>query len=260
MSPEAARGEAPTPGMDVFAAGADAGRDALRARCCARRDALALRSTRAATKTCVLPARCRRGRRPAARHRACAPWHATRRGATPARRRCARRLQQWLQRRPARAAGAPRRQQRHARVPAAPHAPQERLPGAVRLGGAHPAHRQLRQREPGQPVARDPQGRGADQQAAAHWSTPRTTAQAGGGSISTVSRAVALVGFAGIRNMALRLVLLEHMQDKRACRPAEGGVPARADGRHAGQRAGARRVARAKRPSSARCSRTSAAC
>ena len=37
---------------------------------------------------------------------------------------------------------------------------------------------------------------------------------AGGGSISTVSRAAALVGFAGIRNMALSVVLLEHMQDK----------------------------------------------
>ena len=37
---------------------------------------------------------------------------------------------------------------------------------------------------------------------------------AGGGSISTVSRAVALVGFAGIRNMAMSLLLLEHMQDK----------------------------------------------
>ena len=37
---------------------------------------------------------------------------------------------------------------------------------------------------------------------------------AGGGSISTVSRAVALIGFAGIPNMALSLVLLEHMQDK----------------------------------------------
>jgi serine/threonine protein kinase len=37
---------------------------------------------------------------------------------------------------------------------------------------------------------------------------------AGGGSISTVSRAVALVGFAGIRNMAFSLVLLEHMHDK----------------------------------------------
>ncbi len=37
---------------------------------------------------------------------------------------------------------------------------------------------------------------------------------AGGGSIGTVSRAVALVGFAGIRNLALSLVFLEHMQDK----------------------------------------------
>jgi len=37
---------------------------------------------------------------------------------------------------------------------------------------------------------------------------------AGGGNISTVSRAIALVGFAGIRNMALSLVLLEHMHDK----------------------------------------------
>ena len=39
-------------------------------------------------------------------------------------------------------------------------------------------------------------------------------AQAGGGSVSTISRAVSLVGFTGIRNMALSLVLLEHMQDK----------------------------------------------
>jgi eukaryotic-like serine/threonine-protein kinase len=38
---------------------------------------------------------------------------------------------------------------------------------------------------------------------------------AAGGAVGTVSRAVALVGFAGIRNMALSLVLLEHMQDKR---------------------------------------------
>ncbi|HKX39906.1 MAG TPA: HDOD domain-containing protein [Burkholderiaceae bacterium] len=37
---------------------------------------------------------------------------------------------------------------------------------------------------------------------------------AGGGSIGTVMRAVALVGFAGIRNMATSLVLLEGMQDK----------------------------------------------
>ena len=37
---------------------------------------------------------------------------------------------------------------------------------------------------------------------------------AGGGTINTVSRAVALIGFAGVRNMALSLVLLEHMQNK----------------------------------------------
>ena len=35
-----------------------------------------------------------------------------------------------------------------------------------------------------------------------------------GGNISTVSRAVALIGFSGIRNMAMSLVLLEHMHDK----------------------------------------------
>ena len=37
--------------------------------------------------------------------------------------------------------------------------------------------------------------------------------QASGG-VSTVSRAVVLVGFSGIRNMAMSLVLLEHMHDK----------------------------------------------
>lgn len=34
------------------------------------------------------------------------------------------------------------------------------------------------------------------------------------GAVTTVSRAAALIGFAGIRNMALSLVLLEHMRDK----------------------------------------------
>ena len=37
---------------------------------------------------------------------------------------------------------------------------------------------------------------------------------AGGGSINTISRAVALIGFAGVRNLALSLVLLERMQDR----------------------------------------------
>jgi HD-like signal output (HDOD) protein len=39
-------------------------------------------------------------------------------------------------------------------------------------------------------------------------------AQAAGGGVATVSRAVVLVGFAGIRNMALSVVLMEHMSDK----------------------------------------------
>jgi serine/threonine protein kinase len=39
-------------------------------------------------------------------------------------------------------------------------------------------------------------------------------AQGGAGGVSTVSRAVALVGFAGIRNMALSILLLDHLQDK----------------------------------------------
>ncbi|MFM2120409.1 MAG: hypothetical protein RL722_1877 [Pseudomonadota bacterium] len=37
---------------------------------------------------------------------------------------------------------------------------------------------------------------------------------AGAGSITTVTRAAALIGFAGIRNLALSLVLLEHMENK----------------------------------------------
>ena len=41
-----------------------------------------------------------------------------------------------------------------------------------------------------------------------------TAHYARGATVSTVSRAVTLVGFNGIRNMALSLVLLEHMQDK----------------------------------------------
>jgi HD-like signal output (HDOD) protein len=38
--------------------------------------------------------------------------------------------------------------------------------------------------------------------------------RAGGDPISTVSRAVALIGMGGVRNLALSLMLLEHMQDK----------------------------------------------
>ncbi|RZL39426.1 MAG: serine/threonine protein kinase [Rubrivivax sp.] len=41
-----------------------------------------------------------------------------------------------------------------------------------------------------------------------------TSGGKGGGGISTISRAVALIGFAGIRNLALSLVLLERMENK----------------------------------------------
>ncbi|MCA0244415.1 MAG: HDOD domain-containing protein [Proteobacteria bacterium] len=41
-----------------------------------------------------------------------------------------------------------------------------------------------------------------------------TFMHAGGGSVATVSRAVQLIGFGGVRNMALSLVLLDHMQNK----------------------------------------------
>ena len=43
--------------------------------------------------------------------------------------------------------------------------------------------------------------------------TAHFSASAGGG-VSTLSRAVALVGFGGIRNLALSLVLVEHMKDQ----------------------------------------------
>ena len=53
---------------------------------------------------------------------------------------------------------------------------------------------------------------------------------AGGGTISTVSRAVALIGFAGIRNLALSLVLLERMENKGRAQRLRERVPALPDG------------------------------
>lgn len=56
-----------------------------------------------------------------------------------------------------------------------------------------------------------------------------------GGPVSTVSRAVALVGFAGIRNLALSLLLLEHLRDRdRAAQLREGFVHALLAGTVAG--------------------------
>jgi eukaryotic-like serine/threonine-protein kinase len=46
------------------------------------------------------------------------------------------------------------------------------------------------------------------------WVNTARYAHSGSGGVSTVSRAVALVGLSGIRNMAISLTLLEHMEDK----------------------------------------------
>ncbi len=49
-----------------------------------------------------------------------------------------------------------------------------------------------------------------------------TFAHAGGGSVATVSRAVQLIGFGGVRNLALSLVLLEHMQNQQHAAQLKG--------------------------------------
>jgi hypothetical protein len=59
--------------------------------------------------------------------------------------------------------------------------------------------------------------------------------RAGTDPISTVSRAVAMIGAGGVRNMALSLMLLDRMQDK-ACPATAYRIPAHRHGRHAGQR------------------------
>jgi len=67
---------------------------------------------------------------------------------------------------------------------------------------------------------------------------------AGGGTISTVSRAIALIGFAGVRNMALSLVLLDHMKDKQhAAQLKEQFLCALMAGQLAGELSGAGREA-----------------
>jgi serine/threonine protein kinase len=155
MSPEAARGEAPVPAMDVFAAGVMLGELLCGAPLLRERDPMRA-VQRVQVEDLVLPANVRRSttalRGIVQRALARDP-----RSATTARVH-ARRAAAWLNpqgrvRRP------PNRQQRHAwhaGLPAAPHAPQVRLSGAVGIGGAHPAPGGVRHRKPGQPVRRDP--------------------------------------------------------------------------------------------------------
>lgn len=102
---------------------------------------------------------------------------------------------------------------------AAAHAPQKRFSCALGLGGPHPAGGQFRRRQHQRPDARDPQGCGADQQAAAPGQQRALCASRG--TISTVSRAVSLVGFNAVRNMALNLVLLDHGRQAHASQMRE---------------------------------------
>jgi hypothetical protein len=82
---------------------------------------------------------------------------------------------------------------------------------------------------------------------------------AGGGTIGTVSRAVALVGLSGVRNMALSLVLLEHMRDRAHAQAlTQEFLRALMAGMLAQGFSQTPRNAR--RPSSARCSATWGAC
>ena len=213
MSPEAARGEAPSPGMDVFAAGALLGEllvgqpllresDPYRAIRRIQREDLVLPNEGVriddGLRAIVLRAVARDKDR---RYASAAQMHEA--------------LARWLQ-------------------PAA--APPPALPGSGKPSGTLDfLLRRMRHKSDfpalSQSVARIQRVANSDKESlasltgeilkdvaltnkllrmvnSAHFS------HAGGGSISTVSRAVALVGFAGIRNMALSLVLLDHMQDK----------------------------------------------
>ena len=248
------------PAMDVFAAGVMLG-ELLGGEPLLREPTRTARSSACSAKTC----RCRHG--VGGRRRRCARivQRALARDAGAAlrqRARAARRaggLAAAGRRRPA--TGAAGGSQRDARIPAAPHAPQERLPGAVRLGRrASSAWRTRKTRSLRRLSRRDPEGRRADQQAAAH-GQHGALQRGGGGGISTVSRAVALVGFAGIRNMALSAgaARAHARQGATPTQLKEEFLRALMAGTLA-ERADADGARGARRPSSARCSRTSAAC
>jgi HD-like signal output (HDOD) protein len=210
MSPEAARGEAPVPAMDVFAAGVLLGellsggpllreRDPMRAVQRVQQEDLELPATWKVDDSL-------RGIVQRALARDVRTRYDSARSMRDA-------LLAWLHPDSDRRTPMPPGQPRHAGLPAAPHAPQDRLPGA------------------GESVVRIQRLATSDTESLASLSaeilrdvaltnkllrmvnTVQFTAVAGGG-ISTVSRAVALVGFAGIRNMALSVLLLEHMQTR----------------------------------------------
>jgi hypothetical protein len=59
--------------------------------------------------------------------------------------------------------------------------------------------------------------------------------QAGGGNISTVSRAVVVLGLDAVRSIAITVMLFDHLQNKDNSRSTQGRVPARQSGRCSGQ-------------------------
>ena len=213
MSPEAARGEAPSPGMDVFAAGAMLGEmlagqpllresDPYRAIRRIQREDLVLPSEgvriddglRAIVMRAVARDKERRYAGVAQMHEALARWLQPGAAPSPA-------LQgtgkangtlDFLLRRMRHKSDFPALSQSVARIQRVANSDKESLASLTGeiLKDVALTNKLLRMVN------------------SAHFS------HAGGGTISTVSRAVALVGFAGIRNMALSLVLLDHMQDK----------------------------------------------
>jgi hypothetical protein len=101
----------------------------------------------------------------------------------------------------------------HDRLPAAADAPQERFPGSVGVGrGDQPDHGARRIRVfPS--LEHHPQGFLADQQDSADGQLGVLPA-GGGGNISTVSRAVVVLGLDAVRSIAITVLLFEHLQNK----------------------------------------------
>ena len=83
-----------------------------------------------------------------------------------------------------------------------------------------------------------------------------------GGTVSTISRAVAILGYDGVRGAALSLMLLEHLGNKAQAAALRGEIVGRVLQRHRGARAGrrGRACATSRRPPSAPCFTAWGAC
>ena len=189
--------------------------------CCAERDPHARGCSACSSEDLLLP-RAAVGRRRAARHRAARDGARRRRSASPARRPCTQALAAWLDAGDAgrrRGACAPARARSTSCCAAcATRATSRRCRTRSCASSASPAPRPRAWPACADEILKDV---ALTNKLLRLVNTAHFT-HGGGGGISTVSRAVALVGFAGIRNMALSLVLLEHMQRQgaqaRSCR------------------------------------------